>query len=152
MKTTIRVTVLAVVCIVMAGGAYAQFAKPEDAIKYRKSVMFMIAQHFKRMGAVVQGKMDYDKQAFATNAEVVKVLAGLPWEASMVPGSDKGETTLSPAVFSRETEFKASAQAFEMAAGKLAAASLGDDFDAIKTEFGMVAKSCKACHQSFRTK
>lgn len=152
MKTLIRTTIFAVICVLVVGGAYAQFANPGDAIKYRKSAMFMIAQHFKRMGAVVQGKMDYDKQVFVANAEVVKVLAGLPWEASLEPGTDKGETTLSPAVFSKETEFRAAAQAFETAAGRLAAASLGDDFNAIKAEFGTVAKSCKACHKPFRTK
>ena len=151
MKTMVRITVLVVACVMMAGGAYAQFAKPEDAIKYRKSVMFMIAQHFKRMGAVVQGKMDYDKKAFAANAEVVKVLAGLPWEASLEPGTDKDDTTLNPAVFSKTAEFEQAAQSFEMATAKLAAASQGDDFNAIKAEFGMVAKSCKACHKTFRT-
>ena len=74
MKTSVKLTVLLVACLLMAGAAYAKFAKPADAIKYRKSVMILIAQHFKGMGAVVQGKKDYDKNAFAANAEVVKVL------------------------------------------------------------------------------
>ena len=29
--------------------ASAQFAKPEDAVKYRQSVMFVMAQHFGRV-------------------------------------------------------------------------------------------------------
>ena len=32
--------------------------------------MFLILQHFKRMGAVVQGKSAYDKDAFSANAIV----------------------------------------------------------------------------------
>lgn len=152
MKTMLRMMVLVVACVLVAGGVYAQFAKPEDAIKYRKSVMFMIAQHFKRMGAVVQGKQEYDQQVFAVNAEVVKMLATLPWEATLEPGTDKGDTTLSAAVFAKSTEFEKQTQAFEMATAKLAAASQGADLKTLKTEFGIVAKSCKACHSQFRTK
>jgi cytochrome c556 len=152
MKKMMGMMVLVVTCLLVAGGVYAQFAKPEDAIKYRKSVMFMIAQHFKRMGAVVQGKRDYDQQTFAANAEVVKMLATLPWEAALEPGTDKGDTTQSPAVFAKSADFEKQTQVFEMATAKLAAASQSADMKALKTEFGMVAKSCKACHSQFRTK
>jgi len=55
MKKLVKLSVCLIFVVVAVGGAYAQFAKPEDAIKYRKSVMFLIAQHFGRMGAVVKG-------------------------------------------------------------------------------------------------
>ena len=112
--------------------------------------MFMIAQHFKRMGAAVQGKVPYDKQSFAKNAEVVKMLATLPWEATLVPGTDKGDTTLSPAVFSKKDDFLKAAQSFQDGSAKLAETSRGDDFNAIKAQFGAVAQSCKGCHKPFR--
>jgi cytochrome c556 len=54
------------------GGAYAQFAKPEHAIKYRKAVMFLIAQHFGRMGAMVKEKIPYNQEIFARNAKPAK--------------------------------------------------------------------------------
>lgn len=37
--------------------ALAQFAKPEDAIKYRKSSLFVMGQHFGRIGAMAQGRV-----------------------------------------------------------------------------------------------
>jgi cytochrome c556 len=150
MKTITQITVLILAVVLVAGGAYAQFAKPEDAIKYRKSVMVLIVTHFKRMGAVVQGKADYDKQAFAANAEVVKMMATLPWEASLAPGSDKGDTTLSPDVFSKEDDFRKIAATFEAETAKLAATAMEGDFDAVKAQFGAVAQSCKTCHKPFR--
>ena len=52
MKTLLKISVCFVLVAIALGGAYAQFAKPEYAIKYRKSVMFLIAQHFGRMGAI----------------------------------------------------------------------------------------------------
>ena len=134
------------------GGAYAQFAKPEYAIKYRKSVMFLIAQHFGRMGAVVKGKAPHDQKAFTRNAMVMEALSHLPWEASMVPGTDKGDTTLNAAVFAEQAEFKTSAQTFEAGTAKLVSVSEIGDLGAIKAQFGEVAKSCKGCHEKFRTK
>lgn len=152
MKKLVKISICLIFVSVAIGGAYAQFAKPEDAIKYRKSVMFLIAQHFGRMGAVVKGKTDYDQEAFTRNAMVMEALSQLPWEASMVPGTDKGDTTLNAAAFAKQDEFKASAQAFEAGSAKLVSVSKGGDLDAIKAQFGEVAKSCKDCHDNFRTK
>ena len=152
MKKLVKLSICLIFAAVAAGGAYAQFAKPEDAIKYRKSVMFLIAQHFGRMGAVVKGKASYDQQSFTRNAMVVEALSHLPWEASMVPGTDKGDTTLNAAVFAEQAEFKADAQAFEAGTAKLVSVSEGGDLDAIKAQFGEVGKSCKGCHDKFRTK
>ena len=80
-----------VVLGILAGAAYAQFSKPDDAIKYRKAVMTIIAQHFGRMGAMIQGKMPYDQKVLANNAAVIENVAVLPWEAYLTPGSDKGK-------------------------------------------------------------
>jgi cytochrome c556 len=152
MKKFAKLSICLIILTVAIGGAYAQFAKPEDAIKYRKSVMFLIAQHFGRMGAVVKGKTDYDQQAFTRNATVMEALSQLPWEASMEPGTDKGDTTLNAAVFAKQDEYKASAQAFEAGSAKLVSVSQSGDLNAIKAQFGEVAKSCKSCHDKFRTK
>ena len=152
MKKLLIILVCSVFVAIALGSAYAQFAKPEHAIKYRKAVMFLIAQHFGRMGAVVKGKAAYDPQRFTRNAKVVEALSHLPWEASMVSGTDKGETTLNSAVFTEQAKFKAGAMAFEAKTAKLVSVSESGDLTAIKAQFGEVAKSCKGCHQHFRTK
>jgi cytochrome c556 len=94
MKTLLKISVCFILVAVALSGAYAQFAKPEYAIKYRKSVMFLMAQHFGRMGAMVKEKMPYNQEIFAKNAMLVETLSRLPWEAAMVPGTDSGDTTL----------------------------------------------------------
>ena len=73
----------------MAGAAFAQFAKTEEAVKYRQSVMSVIGTHFSRMGAVVKGEAPYAKEAFEQNASIVAMLIPLPWDAFMAAGSDK---------------------------------------------------------------
>ena len=152
MKKPLMILVCLVVVAAALGGAYAQFAKPEDAIKYRKAVMFLIAQHFGRMGAMVKEQTPYNQPVFAQHAIVVETLARLPWEAMMVPGTDKGDTTLNAKVFAKPAEFNQAAQTFEAQSAKLVSTAQSGDFTAIKTQFGEVGKSCKACHDQFRTK
>jgi len=152
MKAFIKVMIFCFISVLVFGAAYAKFAKPEDAIKYRKAVMYLIAQHFKPMGAAVQGKADYDKESFSKDSDVVAMLSSLPWEASMEPGSDKGDTTLSPAVFKNKAEFMQAAKSFEGDSAKLAEIAKGGDLGAIKAQFGVVAQNCKSCHQQFRSK
>ena len=133
------------------GAAHAQFAKPEFAIKYRQSVMFLIAQHFGRMAAMVNEKAAYNKEVFEDNALLVQTLSRLPWEAFMVPGTDKGGTTLKSSAFEQQGKFNEVSQAFEKQIADLVNKAKSGDFDAVKTQFGEVGKSCKACHSQFRT-
>jgi len=149
MKSITKVTIFVLIAVFAFGAAYAQFSKPEDAIRYRKSVMFLIAQHFTRMYAVVQGKAPYDKDAFSANAETVKMLATLPWEAALVPGTDKG-TTLKSSVFKNQEQFRKAAESFESAAAMLSSTAKGGDLNAIKAQIGKVAQNCNACHKQFR--
>ena len=152
MKKPLMILVCIVFVAAALGGAYAQFAKPQDAIKYRQSVMFLIGQHFGRMGAMVKEQTPYNQQVFRHNAMVVETLSRLPWEAMMTPGTEKGDTRMNAAVFAKQTEFKEAAQTFETQADKLVSMAQSNDFAAIKKQFGAVAKSCKACHGQFRTK
>jgi cytochrome c556 len=150
MKGIFRITIIVLVCVFAFGAAYAQFAKPDEAIKYRKSVMVLVLQHFKSMGAVVQGKAEYDKEAFSADADTVAMLAKLPWEAFMTPDTDKGDTTMTSAVFDKPDRFKKAAESFESDTATLASTAKGGDFDAIKAQFGKVAQSCSSCHKQFR--
>ena len=150
MKTMSKIVVGVALVVMVASVAMAQFAKPEDAIMYRKSVMFLIAQHFKRMGAVMQGKADFDREIFVSNAEVVKMLATLPWDAFLTPGTDKGDTTMTSAVFEKKDEFLKTANALQRDTALLAEAAKGMDLEGIKPAFNEVAQDCKACHSAFR--
>jgi cytochrome c556 len=148
-KTLVGLAVL-VGFSVLIGAAAAQFARPQDAIKYRKSVMFIISQHFSRLGAMVKGAQTYDQDTFADNASIVETLSALPWEAFLAAGSDRGDTTMKSSVLKNPAEFKDIAQNFRREIGSLARAANGGDLDAVRPQFGVVAKSCKDCHSKFR--
>ena len=150
MRPIAKATAVLVVFGILIGAAYAQFAKPEKAIKYRQSVMTVMAQHFGRLGAMVKGKQPYDQATFASNTAVIESLAGLPWEAFLVPGSDQGQTTMKASVLKDPEGLKSLSQKFESEIDKLSAAAKGNDFNAIKAQFGAVAQSCKGCHRKTR--
>ena len=118
MKKTIALASLlgAIAC---ALPAHAQFAKPEDAIKYRKAGFTLTAAHFGRLGAMAQGKASFDAKAAAESAEVLAVVSKLPFTA-FVEGSDKGETRAKPEIWKESAKFKEAADKNMAEVAKLA--------------------------------
>lgn len=140
----------AAVAAVLASPASAQFAKPEDAIKYRQSALFVMAQHFGRIGAMVNGKAPYDAKAAADNAEVVAAMSKLPW-AGFGPGTDKGATTRAkPEIWSEQDKFKERHEKLTGETAKLVVAARTNNLDTLKTAFTDTAGACKGCHDNYR--
>lgn len=138
--------------IAMAAPASAQFAKPEDAIKYRQNALFVMSQHFGRLGAMANGKVPFDAKAAADNAAVVSEMAKLPW-AAFGPGTDKGgNTKAKPEIWTEQAKFKEGGDKLILESGKLAAATKTGNLDALKTAFAATAETCKSCHDGFRNK
>ena len=140
---------LALVAATLAAPAFAQFQKPEDAIKYRKASFTVMASHFGRIGAMANGRMPFDARQAADSAAIVETMARLPWEA-FGPGTDKGDTRALPAIWSEPAKYKAASDKLVAESAKLNAAAKTGNLDAIKTAFGAVGQSCKACHDDFR--
>ena len=150
MKEIRATLVFLLITLLLIGAAYAKFSKPDEAIAYRKSVMTIIGQHFKQMGLVVKGKIEYEEASFSADANLVKLLATLPWEAFLEPRSDKGKTNMSSAVLKKEGQFKEAAASFETATAQLADTAQNGDLKAIKMQFGKVAQNCNSCHKKFQ--
>lgn len=142
---------LAVALLAMATlmPAQAQFAKPEDAIKYRKASYTVMAAHFGRLGAMANGRMPYDAKAAQENAELVNTLAKLPW-AAFGEGTDKGDTRAKPEIWKESAKYKEAADKMQAEIGKLNVAAKAGNVEALKAAFGPAAASCKACHDNFR--
>jgi len=135
---------------VIAAPASAQFAKPEDAIKYRQSALFVMSQHFGRIGAMVNGKAPYDPKAAADSAQIVSTMSHLPW-AAFGPGTDKGrETRAKPEIWIDQAKFKEAQDRLTGETAKLATAAKTENLDTLKTAFKDTGGACKNCHDSFR--
>jgi cytochrome c556 len=139
----------ALLLLAMGLPAQAQFAKPEDAIKYRKASFTVMAAHFGRLGAMASGRTPYDAKAAADNADVVATLAKLPW-AAFGEGTDKGDTRAKPEIWKEGAKYKEAADKMQAEIVKLNTAAKAGNIDALKAAFGPAAASCKACHDNFR--
>jgi cytochrome c556 len=151
MKKRMTWVLVLVVIGLLPGAAFAQFAKTEDAVKYRQSVMFLVGQHFSRMGAMVKGEQPYNKETFEKNAVLVDSLYRMGLDAFMAPGSDKGSGMKADAL-SQKDKFTQMHNTTEAELAKLVAVAKGGDLNAIKPQFGAAGASCKACHDAYRNK
>lgn len=129
--------------------AAAQFAKPEDAVKYRKSGMTMMSTHFGRVAAMASGRVPFDAKVAADNAEVAAMLSKVTY-AGFVDGSDKGDTRAEPKIWTEKDKFNAAAGTLQEAMAKLNVAAKAGNLDAIKAAVGDVGKGCKSCHDTYR--
>ena len=133
--------------------ASAQFAKPEDAIKYRQSSLSVMGTHFGRIGAMVNGRVPFDAKVAAENAEIVADMAKLPWTA-FGPATDKGgiPTRAKAEIWAEQAKFKDLSDKMIAETTKLAAAAKTGNADNLKTAFGATGASCKACHDNYQAK
>ena len=134
---------------VSARFAFAQFQKPEDAIKYRQSVFTVLANSFGKIGAVVKGEAPYNKDEVAKNAAVVATLSTLPWQA-FGQGTEGGKAQAD--IWSDNAKFKAASEKMQLAVANLNTAAQSGDLESIKKAFGAAGATCKGCHDDFKKK
>ena len=147
-KNAFFALVLATVGVLPAAG---QFAKPEDAIHYRRSSMTVLSPHFYRIANMVNGRTAYDPKVAADNAAIVLALSKLPWPAFSA-GTDKGQTRASPAIWTQQVKFKESSEKLMAEAVKLNAAAKTGNLDTLKEAFRATARTCQSCHDVFKTR
>ena len=139
----------ATVLTIGSGFAFAQFQKPEDAIKYRQSVYTVLGNSFGKISAVVKGEVPYNKDDVAKNAAIVAMMSTLPWQA-FGPGTEGGKAQ--PAIWSDNAKFKAASEKMQLAVVDLNKAAQSGDLENIKKAFGATGQTCKGCHDDFRKK
>ncbi len=144
--------VLAACAAALVTPASAQFAKPEDAIKYRQSALSVMAAHFGRLGAMANGKAPFDAKLAAESAALVETLSKLPW-AAFGEGTDKGGNTKAlPEVWKDSAKFREASDKLITETAKLNVAVKVGTLDSLKAAFGNTAGACKGCHDRFRAK
>lgn len=141
--------VLATAAVTLAVPATAQFAKPDDAIKYRKSAMFLMQQNFGRVGAMASGKAPFDAKIAAESAAIAEFMSKLPWPA-YIEGTDKGDTRAKPEIWKSSAKFRDYADKMQAEMSKLAIAAKAGNLDGIKAGVSATGGACKTCHDDFR--
>lgn len=145
----VRYAVLLVGALLAAGGAQAQFQKPEDAVKYRQSAFSVLGTHFSRIGAMTSGKVPFDAKLAQENAAIVMTMSKLPM-AGFTPDSKQVKSRAKPELWTEMDKAKAGGEKMVLAAAALNEATKTGNLDAVKKAFGETAATCKACHDAYR--
>ena len=147
--STLLMSAAGLLACVIALPAAAQFAKPEDAIKYRKGAFTVMSRHFGIVAGMANGKIPFDAKSAADNAEIATMMSKLPY-TGFVEGSDKGDTKAEPKIWAEMEKFRAAAGKMQEEMVKLNVAAKGGNIDTIKAAVGDTGKACKACHDNYR--
>lgn len=135
--------------LVFALPAVGQFAKPEDALKYRQSVMFLQSQHAGRINA--QLKADKPNfQVIQENVAILDTVNKLFFDAFPANSEMLANTRAKSEVWTNPAKFKEGAERLNAEVARLAAAARTTDVAATRAAFGEVGKTCKGCHDEFR--
>ena len=149
---SLRISINALIpalALTMATPALAQFAKPEDAIKYRQSAFALMGAHMGRLSAVVKGEVPYNKDDVVRNAAIISTLSSMPWQA-FGPGTEGGKAE--PAIWKESAKFKSAADRMQAAVAELNTAAQSGNPEIMKKALGASGQTCKACHDDFRKK
>ena len=132
-----------------SGSALAQFSRPDDAIKYRKSVMFVMQQNFARVLSMTAGKTPFDADVAIDSIEVANFMAKLSWVA-FAEGTEKGDTKAKPEIWTEAARFREYADLTQAEMQKLAIEARVGSLESIRSSVRATAMSCKNCHDTFR--
>jgi len=134
--------IIAGVLVLLTGSAFAANPVAERRASFK---------NFKRtmapMGKMLNGG-SYDPAQFALMAKQLDTLSSQPWQY-FPAGSSSTDTKAE--IWSKPAEFKKAAADYQAATGKLNQLAHGGDVNQVRAQFRLVQKSCKACHDSFRS-
>ncbi len=152
MSNRIRAIALGTIAIALAGTANAADLKPEEQIQTRQAGYKFMSWNMGKIKANLEG--DYSQPQVQAAADAIAGIANSGMGALYGPGTDKDigdvKTRVKPELFTNQEEVGKVAVAFIEAANNMAeTAALGDKAE-VKTAFGELGESCKACHDKFR--
>ena len=145
----IRVATIVAFSVAGLPAANAQFAKPEDAVKYRQSTLFVMGNHFGRINAVVKGEVPFNKEEVIKNATLVNTMASLAWQG-FGPGTEGGRAL--PNIWTEAPKYKSYQDKLQASTTAMLVAAQSGDLENVKKAFAAVGGNCKACHDDFRKK
>jgi len=160
MNHVLRPIGLAALVVSIAAASAAALAqqapKPEQLIKWRQSAFQVVAWNNARIKASLDGT--YNKEEVVKAANTIAAIANGGLGNLFAPGSDRGkgwhDTSAKPELF-QEANSKHAGElsgSFGKEASELARVASAGDAAGVKDQFAKLNKTCKACHDDFRTK
>jgi cytochrome c556 len=129
----------------------------EDQIRFRQSAYSFISWNAAKIKAQVVDKPEtFNPQQVSAAANAIAAVANSGLGSLYASGTDQGvgwkKSRLKPEYFQKPDEARQIALEFNRAANELAKVAAGGDVLQIKAQYQQLSKTCKSCHDSFRTR
>ncbi|NQX88113.1 MAG: cytochrome c [Halioglobus sp.] len=152
-QRTILLSLIAAAGLAVSPLAISHLNDKEMPQSYRQSYFALIAMNFGPMTAMVKGEMPWDEQQMAAYADQLAALVTLDVLRGFPDGSDKGTTRAKPAIWEDKADFQSKMDDLKTAVNALQrVANQGTDRKAIAAEVAATGKTCKACHDDYKSK
>ncbi|GAB2190113.1 cytochrome c [Sessilibacter sp. MAH1] len=147
MKKLVAVTAGLILGFSLPTFAHSSKDPIKNQVQYRHSTFSLINHHVGKMGSVMKGEADYDKDSILTSAEVVAALAKIAGEGFVLESAVEGSDAL-PDIWKNKDDFNNELQALIDTSAKLAE-NAGTE-SGFKSNFIAVTKTCKSCHNKYK--
>ena len=154
MTSTSKILATTALALGAIAAAWAQQApKPEQLIKWRQSAYQVLGWNTARLKANLEGS--YNKDEVIRAANTIAAISNSGLGSLFAPGTETGkgwhDTTAKPALFTDTKKVGEAAAALSKEAGELVRVANAGDAAAVKTQFAALQRTCKGCHDDFRT-
>lgn len=158
MKHTLKKILMPTLAITLLAGSASVLAqqapKPESLIKWRQSAFNLVGWNVGRIKASVEGQ--YNKDEVQRAANTIAAIANSGLGGLFAAGTEQGkgwhDTSAKPELFKDPKRFAELSASFGKEATELASVAGGGDVAAIKAQFGKLQRTCKSCHDDFKSK
>ena len=150
MQKIALITLVAATALLGACSDRVKDTHPQQLVSKRQAIFKKFTQTLEPMGLVARDRQDYARADFVASAQALQQLASQPW-AYFTADGNYPPTRAKPEVWSQAGEFKQAQDSFLANVNKLVDVSGSADLPAIRASVQAVEKSCKSCHDQFRS-
>ena len=123
---------------------------PDKLMTKRVVIFKKFTKALEPMGLVARDRRDYVKAEFVEQAQALKDLSTQPW-VYFSPDGNYAPSRAKPEIWQQPDAFKSSKERYLAAVDKLVQVAGSADMPAINAAVDEVQKSCKNCHDQFRS-
>lgn len=148
-KTLARPLIMSAL-LAFSASLWAEVARYEEPIRYRRAVMTMIKRHYEQVSAMAKGKAAMNREELNRHANYLEMLSRASIDG-FVAGSHEGETKAKPEIWQDWPRFRSQIEKFQADATRLKEIARGSNLEALKTAVSDMTRTCKNCHDDYKT-
>jgi len=151
MRPVVQIFVLTLTALTLgACSPSARDTHPQQLLTKRLALFKQFTKTLEPMGLVARDRRDYVQADFVAQAQALKALSTQPWVYFSADGNYP-PTRARPEIWRQPEVFKQSQNEFLGAVNQLDTVAASGDLPAIRNAVDQVQKSCKHCHDQFRS-